>query len=802
MMRLYSGLALFFLFFSVCSAQEITVLDKETGEPVFNVAVFNKDKSKHLLTGFNGEANISGFSSNEVIFFRHVSHSDFHATKRQILQKKGKVYLASTKNELSEVVLSVSKFEQNRNMVPQKVITINRKDILTAAPQTSADLLESTGQVYVQKSQLGGGSPMIRGFATNRLLITVDGVSMNTAIFRGGNVQNVISIDPLSVERTEVVPGPGSLVFGSDAIGGVINFLTLSPAFSVAKGGNLSGRVYSRYATANNEKTGHFNLSYGLKEWAFLSSASYSDFGDMRMGSHGPEEYLRPNYVVRRNGEDVMVENDNPQVQKPTGYEQLNLLQKIRFKPNEEYNFSLGMIYSTTTDYPRYDRLYRKKNGVLRAAEWYYGPQEWLQTNFQLNKVGNGKIYNEAKLTAAYQYFEESRNERAFGDDIFYHTQEEVDAYSLNLDFEKNFHLTTLSYGAEYVYNKVGSKGSEKNIITGEWAAGTSRYPDDATWQSFAAYGNLQWEIDPSLTLQTGARYNYILLDAVFDKDTYDFPFSDANLRTGALTGSAGLNWQQNDIFGWQFNLSTGFRSPNIDDVGKIFDSAPGLVVVPNPDLEPEKAYNAELGLALNFDNVVKFDLAGYYTLLEDALVRRDFDLNGETTIEYHGEPSRVQAIQNAARAHVYGFEAGAKIRFSEQLKLKAQLSITEGEEEQDDGTTAPLRHAAPLFGNAHLVWEKDRLRFDLFSEYNGEISASELAPSEREKDYLYAIDENGDPYSPEWYTLNFSSQYQTGKMWLVTATLENITDQRYHTYSSGVAAAGRNLILALQYSF
>ncbi|MHA6279146.1 TonB-dependent receptor plug domain-containing protein [Salinimicrobium sp. CAU 1759] len=800
-MRFILSLA-FILLFSISSAQEITVYDEETRQPIFNVAIFNKDKSKHLLTGFDGEADLSIFSPSEVIFFRHISHVELHATRRQILQQGPKVYMKPTHNELTEVVVSVSKFQQDRNQVPQKVVTINQKDILSSNPQTSADLLESTGQVYVQKSQLGGGSPMIRGFATNRLLITVDGVRMNTAIFRGGNVQNVISIDPLSVERTEVVLGPGSTIYGSDAIGGVINFFTLSPAFSLVKGGNFSGRAYSRYATANNEKTGHFKVAYGSREWAFLTSASYSDFGDMRMGSHGPEEYLRPEYVVRRNGRDLIVNNEEPKVQKPTGYQQLNLLQKVRFKPTEEYDFSLGLIYSTTSDFPRYDRLYRKRGGVLRAAEWYYGPQEWLQTNFQLNKVGNGKIYNEAKLTAAYQYFEESRNDRDFGDEVLYQTREQVDAYSLNLDFEKKFRTKTLFYGGEYIYNLVNSTGTEKNISSGEVNPGMSRYPDDATWQSLASYANLQWEFGEDLTLQTGARYNYITLDAHFDEEIYDYPFSNANLNTGALTGSAGLNWQQNDILGWQLNLSTAFRAPNIDDVGKIFDSAPGLVVVPNPHLKPEKAYNAELGIRLNFDRMVQVDLAGYYTLLEDALVRRDFNLNGETIIEYHGEPSRVQAIQNSAMARVYGFEAGAKIFFTENLKFITQASLTEGEEEQDNGLTAPLRHAAPFFGNAHLVWENDKLRFDLFAEYNGEISAEELAPSERDKDYLYAIDENGDPYAPEWYTVNFSSQYQMGKMWLFTASLENITDRRYRTYSSGVAAAGRNLILALQYSF
>jgi hemoglobin/transferrin/lactoferrin receptor protein len=800
-MRFFLSLVLL-LIFSATSAQEIKVLDQKTKEAIFNVAIFNKDKTKHLLTGFDGEADLSVFSAGEIIFFRHVSHTEFHATKRQILQKGDIVFLQPSSNQLTEVVLSVSKFEQDRRNIPQKVVSINQSGILTASPQTSADLLKSTGQVYVQKSQLGGGSPMIRGFSTNRLLITVDGVRMNTAIFRSGNVQNVISIDPLAVERTEVILGPGSTIFGSDAIGGVMNFYTLNPEYSVAKGGNFSGKVYSRYSTANEEKTGHVNLSYANKKWAFLSGASYSDFEDLRMGSHGPEEYLRHEYVVRRNGEDIIVQNNNPKVQVPTGYDQINLLQKIRYKPTEVYDLSLGLIYSTTSNFPRYDRLYRKRNGVLRAAEWYYGPQEWLQTNFQVDKAGNGRFYDEAKFTAAYQFFEESRNDRDLGAEILYHSREQVDAYSLNLDFEKGFSKTTLFYGGEYIFNEVNSTGNETNILTGEEFPGLSRYPDDATWQSLAAYGNLQWEINTDLTLQTGARYNYILLDALFDEAIYDYPFDNANLRTGALTGSAGLNWRQNDIFGWQFNLSTAFRAPNIDDVGKIFDSAPGLVVVPNPNLEPEKAYNAELGLQLNFGKVVQVDLAGYYTLLKDAMVRRDFSLNGETTIDYRGEPSRVQAIQNTAQAHVYGFEAGAKIKFSDRLRLTTQLSVTEGEEEQEDGTTAPLRHAAPLFGNVHLVWENDALRFDLFTEYNGEISAEELAPSERDKAYLYAINENGEPYAPEWYTLNFSSRYQLGKMWVITASLENITDQRYRTYSSGIAAAGRNLILALQYSF
>lgn len=800
-MRLLLSFA-FLLLSLTSSAQEIVVLDIENNEPIFNVAIFNKDKSKSILSNFDGEADISAFSAGEIIFFRHVSHKEYTATKRQILDRNNKVMMLPNQNRLDEVVLSISRFEQEKKDVPQKVVSINRKDIITAAPQTSADLLESTGQVYVQKSQLGGGSPMIRGFATNRLLLTVDGVRMNTAIFRGGNLQNIISIDPLSIERAEVVLGPGAVIYGSDAIGGVMNFYTLSPEVSTSKGGSYSGRAYARYATANEEKTGHFHFTVGKRKWASLTSASYSNFGDLEMGSHGPDEYLRHEYAIRKDGQDLIVENDNPKLQVPTGYDQLNLLQKLRYKPNEEWDFNLGLVYSGTSDFPRYDRLYRKRDGILRAAEWYYGPQRWFLSNIKADKVGNGSVYDKAQFTAAYQYFEESRNARDYGQETFFETDEQVDAWSANLDFEKNFEQNKFFYGLEYVLNAVNSKGLETNIISGEQRIGTSRYPDGASWQSMAAYGSFQWKLNPDLVLQTGARYNHILLKADFDEDIYDYPFSNANLDTGALTGSAGLAWEQNEVVGWQLNFSTAFRAPNVDDIGKIFDSAPGMVVVPNPDLEPETAYNAELGVKLNFNRIIELDLAGYYTYLDDALVRRDFTLDGETIIDYQGEPSRVQAIQNSANAHVYGFEAGAKITFSPQLKLVSRLSLTEGEEEQEDGTTAALRHAAPFFGNAHLVWENEILRFDLYSEYNAEIAYSDLAPSEKDKGYLYAIDENGNPYSPEWYTLNLSSNYQLSQAWLLTAALENITDQRYRTYSSGIAAAGRNFILSVQYSF
>jgi hemoglobin/transferrin/lactoferrin receptor protein len=225
-------------------------------------------------------------------------------------------------------------------------------------------------------------------------------------------------------------------------------------------------------------------------------------------------------------------------------------------------------------------------------------------------------------------------------------------------------------------------------------------------------------------------------------------------------------------------------------------------VVVPNPDLEPEYAYSGELGTTINIENIVKLDLAVYRTYLVNALVRRDFSINGQTEIIFQDEVSNVQAIQNAAEAEVYGFEAGVEINFTQNIQLTSQYNITDGYEEDENGNQNPIRSAAPQFGNTHLVFKNSKWKFDAFAEYNGQFDFKELAPSQQSNEFLYAKDRFGNPFSPNWYTLNFGAQYQLTEALQFNATLENITDQRYRTYSSGITAPGRNLIIAVNYKF
>ncbi|MCW8848572.1 MAG: TonB-dependent receptor, partial [Melioribacteraceae bacterium] len=343
--------------------------------------------------------------------------------------------------------------------------------------------------------------------------------------------------------------------------------------------------------------------------------------------------------------------------------------------------------------------------------------------------------------------------------------------------------------------------GKSKNIFTGVSLPYSSRYPN-SNWYSLAAYLVFQHNLSDEYYLQTGIRYNYFGLKSEFDTTYYPLPFTNSELNSDAITGSIGLTYNPNDKWSLSFNLSTGFRAPNVDDIGKVFDSEPGAVVVPNPNLNAEYANNVELSIAKIFSNNIKVDLTGYYTILNNAMVRKDFTINGLDSILYDGTLSKVQAIQNSANAYVWGVQAGLELNILKQLSFSTKFNYQKGEEELDNGSRSPLRHAAPLFSNSHFIYRIHNLKIDASFIYNGEISNSNLAEEEQGKINIYAIDEFGNPYSPSWYNLNLKLQYLVTNNISATFGIENLTDQRYRPYSSGISGPGRNFIFSLKLKY
>lgn len=800
----YLVLCFLFLAPNLTQSQILTVKDITTKKPLAFVTLFHQLSGENTATNINGEADITTFKGAESIEIRLLGYQPLFKSYDQLSALNFEVYMDYSMLNLEEVVVSASRWRQTTGNIPAKIISISPKDIALQNSQTAADLLGISGKIYIQKSQQGGGSPMIRGFATNRLLTTVDGVRMNNAIFRGGNIQNVISLDPYSIENTEVLFGPGSVIYGSDAIGGVMSFQTLTPQFSESDSPLIKGKVSGRFSSANSEKTGHADINLGFKKWSLISSISYWDFDHLRQGSDGPEDYIKPFYVRRENAEDLIILQDNPLLQIPSAYTQMNMLQKVRFQPNDKWDLTYGFHYSQTSPYGRYDRHNRLLNVQPRYAEWDYGPQKWRMNNLNITYTSDHLLFNQANLRVAQQFFEESRMERSLNRPDRTTQTERVDAFSANLDFVISLSPKhNIFYGSEYVLNKVGSDGFTTNIITEDTQGGPSRYPN-AYWSSLAVYLNDEYKVSDEITLQAGLRYNQIILNANFtnNQEFYQLPFDYASYNNGALSGSLGGVWRISDTWVMNTNLGSAFRAPNVDDMGKIFDSEPGSVTVPNPELRSEYAYNADVGLAKVFGDFLKVDLTGYYTILQNAMVRRDFLLNGMDSIFFDGQLSKVQTIQNAAKANVYGLQAGIDIKIPFGLSFSSDLNIQVGKEETDDGQISPSRHAPPIFGTSRLNFKREQVQVQLNVHYQGERSHENMPFEEKEKDEIYAKDENGNNYAPAWYTINLKASYILSKKITINAGIENITDQRYRPYSSGISAPGRNIVASMTINF
>lgn len=703
--------------------------------------------------------------------------------------------------ELNEVVISVNKWEQKMNEVPNKIVKINFRDARLQNPQTSADLLGMTGSVYIQKSQLGGGSPMIRGFSTNRVMIVIDGVRMNNGIYRSGNLQNVISIDALSTESAEVIFGPGSIIYGSDAIGGVMDFHSLQPRFTADKEWKNKLNAVVRYSSANNERTGHIDFATGNNRIAYLGSLTYSDFDDLKMGKNGGQDsYLRPRYVSRVGSKDSIFRNDDPSVQRFTGYQQLNVLQKLRFKASDHLDLQYTFHYSGTSDVPRYDRLIETSGGNPSFADWYYGPQLWRMHAAQANLTKRTSLYESGRIVAAYQAYEESRHDRRLNNARLRNQTEKVKIFSANIDLNKALNdANELFYGVEYITNKVGSFADRINVNSGIVEPTVTRYPNNSEWKSYGLYAGFRSTIR-QFTFNVGARYNYVTVYTPFDTSLFRLPFSNAEIKKGAFTGNLGLVFRPTTKSQLNFNFATGFRVPNVDDLGKVFESAPGQLVVPNSDLKAEYAYNFDLGYAINVADKFKFDITGFYTILNDAIVRRPSQYISQDSVVYEGVKSRVFALQNAARANVYGVQTGLEVFFLRNFSWQIQGNWIEGEETDDNkDEDVPLRHAPPFYGNTHVKFNGKKFRADVYMLWNGEISGEDMAPSEQAKTFIYAVDKNGKPYTPSWYTLNIKTSYQFSKFLAFTAGWENITNQRYRSYSSGIVSPGSNLVFSLR---
>lgn len=785
-------------------AQTIKIKDKSDLQAVISANIYPADKNiKGLVTtNDKGEADISALPANDSLIISHVAYQEIRTTKAALAAAGNKVFMVENAVKMNEVVFSANRKEEKKEDVPTKIEIISAKQIAFANPQSTAEMLAQSGKVFVQQSQMGGGSPVLRGFEANKVLMVVDGVRMNNAIYRGGHLQNAITVDPNLLERTEVVFGPGSVIYGSDALGGVMHFYTKQPKVSGSGKTEIGGTAFTRYATVNQEKTGHLDINLGFKKLAFLSSFTYKDLGDLRTGHVRNPFYgdfgKRTFYVERIDGKDSVIKNNEYNLQKQSGYKQYDFMQKVLFQATENSRYSLNFQYSTSSDITRYDRLTDVRNGNPRFAEWYYGPQDRILGSARADYKRTSEIFDNASFIAAYQNIKESRISRAYRKNNREHQEENVDVYSFNMDFNKQIgKKNELRYGAEANYNKVGSKAYVENISTSETAAFNTRYPGGgSSMQTLAAYITHNWEITPKFIFSQGVRYSFIKLEANFTDTTfYKSPINNYNQNNNAVNGNLGLVYAPGTQWKFSAMLSSGFRAPNVDDLAKVFESATGTLVIPNPDVKPEYVYNGELGITKRFGDKIQIEGIGFYSQFKDAIVLRPTKLNGSDSVMYNGVKSAVIANQNASEAYIYGFQGDLSAQVTQAFSISSALTYTYGRATADK---TPLDHIPPVYGQTSIKLEIKKFKGEFFVRYNGWKDLSDYSSSSTEDNLQYATKFG----MPSWYTLNIRTDYQLTQNLKIQAGLENILDMHYRVFASGISAPGRNFYAALRANF
>ena len=805
-------------------SQEILILDGVTGFPLEGVALFNSEKTKAIITNQEGKAPLSVFSEGDSLniqFYGFETLKIFLGTQEF---KNGVSMALEPKDQtLEEVILSVGRNAVTRKQIAEKVAVIDAQTIELQRPSTGADLVGLSPGVRIQKSQGGGGSPIIRGFEANRILMVVDGVRMNNAIYRSGHLQNAITVNPNTVERVEVIYGSSSVAYGSDALGGVIHYYTKSPLINSKEKSRSS--FSSDFSSANLGTVNSFSTELSFNKWASLTSISYSNFGDIRMGTRRAHGYanwgLTPFYSENSRSayQANPTLNENPNIQKNTAYNQLDLFQKFLVKLNDENQLVFNFQYSNSSDIPRYDKLVEQRSGTLRYAEWFYGPQKRILIAPQLKLFPQKRFMNSGRITFAYQNIDESRNSRAFESFIRKIQKENVQVWSLNGDFEFELNQKhSFSYGFEGTFNKVRSFAFGKELVVQQNEVVAlkpstpfpTRYPSKgSTYDSFASFVNWIWDLNNELTVNFGMRFTNTNLEARW-KEYYNINalLEAVNLDALALTQTLALTYRPTEKIQWNLILSNGFRNPNIDDVGKIRENN-GILVVPNPFLYPEYAYNFELGIKRYFDQSKNYlSLRGFSTLISRHIGRSSYIIFSDTTtpdqatIRYNGEEVETYANNNLGNRYLYGGSLDGYYSLNTFLSLRGNFSFIQAVKSEKYG---PLPSISPAFGRIFIEYQKSNwlsyLSFEFSDNKNieaysiGGEDGLEETPLLSENPLLYAG-------TPAWSELSWLAQYRWKKSTSFRIALENILDAHYRPFASGISAPGRNLKLGVNYSF
>ena len=803
-------------------SQELIVKDSQDNSEINNATVYNTQRTISVLSNSEGVLDLSKFNKTDTLVFSHLSYEKLILAKSNFSVEKSILFMDSNTQKLNEIILSVARNKEDKGKISKQVSLITQKDLELNMPQTSADLLLYASGVRVQKSQGGGGSPVIRGFEANRVLLVIDGVRMNNAIYRSGHLQNSITINPNSLERTEIIYGPSSVGYGSDALGGVVHYYTKTPKINNEKKWNI--KVISSFNPRLHNTIQNLDFEHSEKRWASYTNISFSKFGDIIMGSkrnHGFKDWGLDNHYLDSNIYNVLeIKNSNPKTQLNTAYHQYDFMQKFNIMLSESSNMILNFQHSKSSDINRFDKLNETKNGAYKYSVWRYGPQKRTMISSALNFSKKKKLSDKVKLLIAYQNIGESRHFRKFQELSKTNQIEDLNIFSINSDFIKlNSNRSSLAYGFEYVYNNVNSKAYIKNYTLGtsneliedgvDYDIPT-RYPsDEGHYATTAAYYEYRKDLSQKSNMNIGMRYTNTHLRAKWnDQAIINANIYDINSQNSSLTSSIGYVLRSDKNWLFNANFSSGFRSPNIDDIGKIREQK-GVLSVPNAELKPEYAYNTELGFSKSFNRQNVISINAYYTHISKHITRDYFEIINDTstedksTIIFNSEEVITMANVNKGSAYIYGGTLDLKAHIYSNLLFTGNLTYTEGASVKN---AHPLPSISPFFGYFSLKFLFKKSETQLAYRFSNSKNSDKYSiGGEDGLEETPEIFQGLDSYfygMPSWSILKLSSSYEFSNNFKTILILDNIFDLHYREFASGISAPGRNLNVVLSYKF
>lgn len=606
-------------------------------------------------------------------------------------------------------------------------------------PRSTPESLSIIPGVFVQKTNHGGGSPFIRGLTGNQTLILVDGIRMNNSTFRYGPNQYLNTVDPFSIDKIEVLKGSGSVQYGSDAMGGVIQVFTKDPGFSESTA--FKGSVNARYGSGNMEKTGSTEFVYSSSKLVLSGVLGLKNFGDL-------------------------VGGDTTGRQSPSGYTESDASLKVKLKLSEKTELTIANQFVQQNDVDVFHKL-RLENFKINKM----GVQGRNLSYVKLRMEQSSPLFKEINITGSLNNTIEERNSLKNASLITRFERDKVSSSNLAVEvFSDLTKYWTANSGLEYYRDKINSVRNNINGQSGTLTMLRGLYPNNSSYLNTSLYSLHHLELG-GFNVEAGLRYNW-LKASIFDND-----LGQLEVSPGAFVWNTGLNYTLKNHHLY-VSLNTGYRAPNIDDMGTL-----GIVdfryELPSYTLKPEKSYNSELG----------YKYASGSLSLGAALYRNKMiDLITRVQTAQIIDGYKVYKKENTDEALIKGVEGFLEWQANRNLSVDMFASFNHG---QNLSKSEPLRRVPPFNGNISMKYKLTKLYV------KGELAWADkqgrLAQGDR--------DDNRIPFNgtPGWKVLNIYSGYTFGKAHL-RLSAQNLLNVDYRTHGSGINAVGRSLWINVQY--